>query len=560
MIANSPFSQSSEWVEARLGELSIDRKIGQLLSAIVHPGGERLDLDKELGGIEPGSVYLMSSTAAQMTRAAAAVQQHCSVPVAVTADFEHGAGRTMTDVPQFPEPMGIAATGDSEAAYRVGRAAALQGRACGVHWALGPVVDINANPHNPITNTRAFSDETETVVEFSGRMIRGMQDHGLAACAKHFPGDGYDDRDQHNCTSVNPLSRERWLEESGRAFTEAIHSAGVWSIMIGHIALPAFDPGDGQAPPATLSRKLLTGLLREELGFDGVIMTDAMNMGGVTSWGSRETTVLGAILAGCDVILFSDPPRDFKILKDAFDRGELTEARINASVRRILRLKEMLGLHEDAGPRPLAPEAAAEIREDSRRIAEWSVTLVRDDQQFLPLNLTRGTRALVFHFRSQPRYNVDGLDKLLAERGVEVCRVDEDHLGDLPDEPSLRTFDAVIVALGFCPSWGTGRIRLDGVALRALARLVNLKLPNTVVISFGSPYHLYEFPRLPCYINAYSIYPPVQEAVVCVLSGEIPAAGRSPVDLGRPAQIKACGVLGAGTRRVGNEEQRSTVS
>ena len=347
---------TSQWVESTLAGLTLDQKIGQLLLPFM---GTR-DLDKEiaanLGDIEPAGVHILGGTMAECQAASEYLQQRYPVPLILSADLENGAGRTLEGATSFPETMSLGATDSEELAFMTGRAAAVEGRACGVHWTFGPVVDLNLNPNNPITNTRAFGDDPDRVGRLAVAVIRGMQANGLAATAKHFPGDGLDDRDHHLCTTINPLSMDDWYALSGRMFRKAI-DAGVWAIMPGHISLPAWDPGGGahpsSAPPATLSRRLITGLLREKMSFAGVVVTDAMNMAGALAWGPAEEILPQAIDAGCDVMLFCSARSDFDILKRAVQGRRLTEGRIDQSVRRILALKEALGLHADRGLRPL---------------------------------------------------------------------------------------------------------------------------------------------------------------------------------------------------------------
>jgi len=260
----------SPWVNATLAALSLDQKIGQLLHGCVSPGATPAEIDGVLAGVQPGGMFLFSGTFAQFGAATAHLQSRSPVPMVISSDLENGAGRIIQDATIFPDLMALAATDDLELAAAMARAAAREGRAAGVHWTFGPVVDINANPHNPITNTRSLGDRPDTIAAFAKTLIHEMQTHGLCATAKHFPGDGFDDRDQHVCTTVNPLRLDQWHASSGRLFKEAME-AGVWSMMIGHIALPAVDPGAGRhlsdAPPATLSPKIVQGLLRETLGF-----------------------------------------------------------------------------------------------------------------------------------------------------------------------------------------------------------------------------------------------------------------------------------------------------
>lgn len=539
------FPQTSTWVDRTLAGMTLAQKVGQLLHVTVSPNKPPADYAAYFNGVEPGGVFLFTSTWEQMSRAAASIQKCLSAPALIASDMENGAGRMVPDATQFPDLMGIAATGNLDHARAVGRSAALEARAIGVHWTFGPVADINAHPHNPIASTRAFGDSPERVERFASAVIAGMQENGLAATAKHFPGDGYDDRDQHACTTVNPLPMEAWFRQSGRVFQTVIDK-GVLAIMIGHIALPAWDGDAGgeelDAPPAVLSRRIVTDLLRGKLGFEGVVISDAMGMGGTTSWGSREETLVRAINAGCDQVLFVDTGKDFQGLLAAAKDGRISAQRLDEAVRRVLQLKEHLGLASDAGPRPLDAGERPRLAALSRQVAEDSITLVRDVDGRIPMDLGAGKRVFSFHFPADPMYHVFGIDDLLRARGCLVTTFGDKPGQDLPPEAELLAFDAILIHTVFGPNWGTGRIRLDGNPLRELARVAVLKHPKLAMISYGSPYHLYELPRMPAYINAYAIYPPTLAAVIRVLAGEIPARGQSPVDLQAPYRLKAAWV------------------
>jgi len=532
----------SPWVEQTLAGMTLDQRIGQML----HPCLERPDEEGRLaalGGVEPGGMFLFQGKREQFLEITHWLQERSPVPLIVSADLENGAGRMVEGATVFPELLALAAADDEQLAFEMGHAAALEGRACGVHWAFAPVVDMNINPHNPGTNTRGLGDDPDRVARLSRAIIRGMQNHGLCATAKHFPGGGLDDRDPHLCTTINSLRMDQWFALSGRMFQEAI-DLGIWSIMIGHTALPAWDPGQGihlrAAPPASISPRLLGGLLRERMGFQGVIISDAMNMGGVTSWGPVEEILPHAVEAGCDMILFASANRDFAILKRAVQSGRLSEARIEESVRRILALKELLGLHADRSPRPLSPADGAGFQRASRSIAERAVTLVRDCQGALPLRLEQGVRLLSYHLRGDPtEANVDAFDHLLRQRGAEVTRYDETQKGELLDRIDLGRFDVVLIQAVLLPSWGTSRIRPAGAFMRDVWALTTAHHPRLVLISYGSPYLGYEIPHLPTLINAYSPDPNTQGAVLRLLTGEMPATGRSPVDLDAAYRLKS---------------------
>ncbi len=538
-----PLPLRSEWVEQVLDSMSLEQKIGQLLHPCIQPSASTVACEEVLGHIEPGGVFLFSGTREEFKRTTRFFRDRAAVPMVVSSDLEHGAGRMILDATVFPGTMALAATDSEELAYEMGRAAAVEGRAFGVHWAFAPVVDVNINPFNPGTNTISLGDDPQRINRLANAMICGMQDHGVCATAKHFPGGGVDDRDQHICNTINSLRMDQWFAISGHTFQQSIE-LGVWSIMIGHVSLPAWDPGDGthiqNAPPATLSRRILVDLLREKMGFEGVIITDAMDMGGVMAFGRQEDIVPAAIEAGCDMILFSNVKDDFAVLKQALAEGRLSEARIEESVRRILALKEMLNLHCDTESPALVPADRAHFQKISAEIAAKSVTLVRDKEQILPLELAAGARVLSYHLRgdADDDDNVDGFDELLRERGVGVDRYDEREVGKLHKTSAFAQYDAIILSVVIGTSWGTNRIRPAGNYMRDVWALINSHHPALILVSYGSPYLLYDMPHMPCVINAYSPDVQMQQAVLRVLTGQLTATGTSPVNLEAPYLFK----------------------
>lgn len=538
-------SLTSEWIENTLSKMTFDQKIAQLLHPCIRPSvpeNERLEI---LGGIEPGGIFLFSGTKKEFLNTTQWLQKKASIPIIISSDLENGAGRMIKDATIFPCTMALGAANNEDYAYEMGKAAALEGRECGIHWSFGPVVDININPHNPITNTTSLGDDISRITGLSGAMIRGMQQNRLCSTAKHFPGGGLDDRDQHICNTINTLSMDQWFALSGRTFQEAI-DLGVWSIMIGHISLPAWDAGDGKhiqtSTPATLSKKIITELLRKKMGFSGVIITDAMDMGGVTAWGPMEEIIPGAIEAGCDMILFSSAKRDFKILKDALKNGILTEARIEESVRRILALKEILGLHEKIDNPDITSMEKKNFQSISEKIAKDAITLVRDRNKILPLKLEKGIRLLSYHLRGDPETNVDTFDNLLQGLGVEVISYNENDIGKVPEISELTNFDVILINASIGPSWGTNRIRAAGIFMRDVWALITSHHPRLVFISYGSPYLFYDMPHLPFVINAYSPDMNTQKAVLNLLTGKIKATGTSPVNLDSPYIFKSAEV------------------
>ena len=531
MATTSGLNLQSTWVNTVLAKLTLAQKIGQLLHPFLRPHlgveGALADLD----GIEVGGAFFFPAKKAELQQLSAQLQSRHLVPVVVSSDLENGAGRMVQDAITFPDNMGVAATAEPEFAHQLGEAAAREGRECGIHWSFGPVVDINANPHNPITNTRSFGDQPDTIATFAQEMIKGMQNHGLAACAKHFPGDGFDDRDQHLCTTINPLSMDEWRATSGKLFQQMIDD-GVWTIMIGHIALPAYDAHESglkhRALPAVLSHKLTTQLLREEMGFDGVIISDAIGMGGSCTQIPEREVVVRSIEAGCDMVLFCRTRQAFDDLLAAVQSGRISEARIDESVRRILALKEKLGLNDSVAHPKIAAADQQRLQLASATMAEKALTLLRDAPR---KPLKAGMKVLSLHCRGDAVYHVDAIDKLLEERGITVTRFTEADESARYEWGDTSQYDAILIHTVFGPSWATNRIRLAGNVNRSVVDAIKTHHPMLFFTSFGNPYQLYEYPLVPWYLNAYSNDLSTQKAYVKLLFGEISANGKSPVDV-----------------------------
>lgn len=525
-------SEAQRWVTQTFDSLSLSEKIGQVLHPLRRAVDDPARLD-ELLADQVGGVYRPTALPPEVLREGARyLQQRSRVPLLFSADLEFDEGRAIggTADAALPNQLTQAATADPDWARQVAAVAAAQARWCGYHWAFGPVVDLDLNPDNPVVNTRSYGSDQQTVIDFGTTYLTALQAAGVAACAKHWPGDGVDDRDQHLVTSVNSLDLAQWRSSYGAVY-QAMIDAGVRTIMSGHIALPGYpqlDPGT----PATLSPELNLRLLRDELGFRGLIVSDASEMAGFTDHGPRRELVPRCIAAGCDILLFNQPG-DAAHLRDGLARGALSQQRLDEAVRQVLRLKASLGLHRAPGPANAAqlgfdPAPAEALAND---IAEAAVTLVRDDQALLPLSPQTHQRLLLI---IEPhRRNVFGslpplrIPELLRAGGFEVT-VYHDELA-----VTRERFDALLYVVAQEAKQGkvTLRLRWDELHGR-FPRLMERHwhtLP-TAFISLGSPYHGHEVPQCLTLVNGYSPVPAVQAAVVRALTGEIPFAGTSPVD------------------------------
>jgi beta-N-acetylhexosaminidase len=526
-------SDEQAWVESILAGMSLEEKVGHLLCP-EDPGYSAEEWEEIFRDVPLGSVFVGYGNVPGTRAAIEAMQANSRIPVLIASDLEHGAGAMITGCTRFPFPMALGATGDVEMARAMGRATAREGRAYGVHWTFSPVVDLNLNFQNPVTNIRSLGDDPEQVSRMAAALIEGLQDTGeLAATAKHFPGDGVDDRDQHICTSINSLAMPDWWASYGRVWKAAIE-AGVMSIMVGHIALPDYcglPKNSLAALPATLEPRLQIDLLRGELGFQGLIVSDAAPMIGIASRVRSDEEALQIILAGSDVYLFADPRRDFQLLMEAVRQGRLTEARVEQSVRRVLEMKARLGLHWGVFGALLSQAERDTHWQQALTLAEKSITLLRKNEM-TPVRLPPGAKVLTAtvrynHAHADPDFEMALIDEELRKRGLQV-----DHL-DLVTHQALiehaGEYDCVFVNIVIYPHARMGTVRLTGELIMTFWKAFFVDHPNVVFTAFGSPYLLYELPHLPNLYLAYSHTPPSRAAAVRAWLGEIEPCGKCPV-------------------------------
>lgn len=468
-------------------------------------------------------------------------QDASELPLIFQEDYESGVD--MAGMTSFPNEMTLGASNSPELTYAYGKAVALESRSVGVNWVLHPVADLNLNPFNPITNVRSISDDPELAIRLLSQQIKGLQQNGVAATIKHFPGDGVDFRDQHLLTTCNSLSMEDWKQKHGKVF-KALIDSGVACIMPGHITLPAYQKEkiNGMYPPATLSRELLTGLLKGELGFKGVIVSDAMVMGGFRGWYPNELEgEIQSFLAGVDVLLW--PSYAFMDTVEArINRGEIPIERLNDAVRRTWALKERFGLlsKNRVLVRDMSTQEKTEASHSSKTICERAVTLVRDRKNALPLNPSKDKKILVVAVTPLSRKGGDlHLKRLESFAGLLRAKgynVDFRHnllyetQGWTEDAPAR--YDRIIIAVARFSHAPFGPLQLWDDEAQTVWAVNAMPKEKIIVVNFGNPYLVNEyFERVNTCINAYSDVPVMQEAVLSALTGSIKITGQSPVNI-----------------------------
>jgi len=536
--------QQAQWVDKTLHGLTLAECVGQLLCLSQFHDAREYWLPL-LDKIHFGAVRGRSATAASYRSFLAEMQQNSPIPLLVPANMEHGAAEIPGYGTDFPWPMGMGAANDERLMAIMGQAIATEARAIGVNWLFNPVVDLNYNFNNPITNIRALGDDPERVSRLATIWLQAMQQHGVAATAKHFPGDGIDDRDQHLLTSVNSLPFDQWLETFGVVW-KAVIDAGVMCIMPGHISLPDYqgyrDHPDA-APPATLSRKLLIDLLRQELGYEGLIVSDNASMIGLTCHADADDLIVEAIASGIDIYLNADPEHDFDRLLRGVHSGRISEEQIYGSARRVLEMKARLNLFSDPfGPAP-TNEQQALFSHAAQAMADKSITVLRNSDQ-LRLTIAPGATVLtVTYGQLMPHMGIvdlDIFDQELRARGFTV----EHLLNPTSDEvrQKAETVDAVFINLYKSPIMPLGTARLTDTFRTWGWRSLYRKHPNVAYTAFGSPYVAYELPPVPRLIATYGSSDCSQQAAVKVWLGEVEAQGTLPVRLPQ-VTIKPLSVL-----------------
>jgi len=453
---------------------------------------------------------------------------NAKIPVLITSDFENGCGSMLKGLTPFPYLMSLGATDSEEIAYNYGKATALEARSVGANWTFSPVCDLNINRRNPLVNVRGMTDDPDLACRLLKQVIRGMQENGLAACAKHFPGDGIDWRDQHSLTTNNTLKTEDWRRLSGRVFQELIDD-GVLSVMAGHITLPDYqkERHNNMCLPATLSRELITDLLKNEMGFEGVAVTDALDMCGFMGfYDTLERGEIESFKAGFDMLLW--PSANYvENMTQAVENSYIPMERLDDAVNRVLRMKEKLGLFDnDNHPRQMTVDEQEFVAQTQIRTAENSVTLVKNDAGVFPLDKEKVKRIAVCPITHwEPALEeAKLLCKELEERGFEVI---------YSNTPGTRgDVDLMIYALFSRPFRPRGFMDFFGVEASKVAYALFNNIPKVAIVSFGSPYFAEQFfEKAQTVVNAYTMLSPSVKAFVRAATGEIPFTDFSPVHL-----------------------------
>lgn len=558
-LKGKPFYLSEEdikWVNDTLSKMGLKEKVGQLFCPIGSSFDES-ELEKLVTDIKPCGIMFRKSPGRELQQAHRFLQSKSEIPLLVAANLEIGGKGIAKEGTLYATQTQVAATDDEEYAYRLGVISAREGSAVGVNWSFAPVVDVDLNFRNPITNTRAYGSDPDRVLRMARAYMRGVQEYGLAVSIKHYPGDGVDERDHHLLASVNTLSVEEWDNTSGKVYKGLIDD-GAETVMTGHIMLPEYQrvlsPGirDEDMKPASLSSELLQGLLREKLGFNGLIVTDATRMTGFMLSMKREDAVPTSIAVGNDIFLFDQGlERDFEHMMNGIDRGILSLERIDEAVTRILALKASLKLHIKKAQNTLVPDEEAleilncdEHKSWTKECANKAITLVKDKESLLPLSPEK-YKKIQLHImgdKKPPRKpgNHSGgqivgpiFQELLEKEGFEVDLFDPEKMVPRilgPVEDLIDGCDLVIYFANVGTHSNEATVRLDWAQPAELNGPRFIPEVPTMFISVANPYHLLDIPRVKTFINAYTPNEEVVEALVEKLMGRSEFEGISPID------------------------------
>ncbi len=521
----------SRWVDSVVAGLTDRERVAQVL--VVYATAEEGSLSmlrRQMQELPMGGVLVAKGTSRMLRRITDSLRAWCALPPFVGADYETGAGMRLSDLLALPPMMALGATGRPDLAYEAGRAIGREARALGVNQIFAPVCDINTNPDNPIINTRSFGEDPASVAALAESLARGLQDERVVATAKHFPGHGDTHVDSHTDLPVLSVSRDRLRDVELQPFRRLIES-GVLSVMTGHLGVPSVDPDSTR--PASLSPLISDSLLRGELGFRGLCVTDAMNMQAITRRHGAGRAAVLALRAGADLVLMPDSPRAAcDSVLAALHRGELSRASLERSLRRVLTLRRWLG----GSMRDSLAPASQDLRRLADEIARAAITRVRDEGKVLPvphgsadrlgllLLTTPSTvdeaRALADSLRVRhPKWTV-----------MSVVRGKENGIKARALVDSFSGCSRLLIATMFTVSNGGGPSVLS-LRQRQIAESLLVRHPRSVLLTFGTPYVARDLPRTLALLCCYGIDPSSRRAGIDALFGLIPTPGLLPVTI-----------------------------
>jgi beta-N-acetylhexosaminidase len=556
-LTAKPFNldaESVKWVNETLAGMTEEEKLGQIFCLVAYRDDnemlKRFASDLHIGGL----MCRPMESNEELLSVVKILQENSKIPMFIAANLEAGGNGLTLQGTKVGSQMQIAAANDPKYAYALGDVVGAEARAAGGNWAFAPVIDIDYNFRNPITATRTYGSDPEMVRRCGAEYTKAVQSHGVAASIKHFPGDGRDERDQHLVTSINDMSVEDWERTYGEVYKASIE-AGALTVMIGHIMQPAcskaLNPSlkDEDILPATLASELLNGLLREKLGFNGMIVTDATTMNGFSIPMHRKKAVPLTIAAGCDMFLFTkNLEEDFGYMREGIKDGTISQERLNEAVTRILATKAAIGLHKRKlvpDPAEMASVVGCEAHKAiAREVADRSITLEKNIQDVLPLSPEKYKHVLFFPIDPNgismfgDNKNNEIFVTKLRERGFHV-----DIFEPTPTFEGLAAgysetvdrYDLLIYSANLATKSNQTTVRMEWAQPMGANVPMFINAVPSIFISLENPYHLLDVPRVKTYINTFGASDVVVDALLDKLTGKSEFKGKSPVDafLGR---------------------------
>ncbi|MGN1024939.1 MAG: glycoside hydrolase family 3 protein [Faecousia sp.] len=554
-----------DWVEKTFSGMTLEEKLNQVFVDMLWNNAPK-EVRAMQSACQLGGFRYNNMSKEKLWEQNSAIQESSKIPALIAANVEAGGNGAVSGGTKIGEGIAIAATGDPKNAYYLGYYGCREAAAVGCNWTFAPVVDVDFNWRNCIIPTRGFGSDPDMVLRMSLEYFRGASDAGVACCMKHFPGDGCDERDQHLVTTYNDRTCEEWDASYGKIYRGMI-DAGVQSVMIGHIALPAYSralcPGirDEDILPATVAPELLQGLLREKLGFNGLIITDATHMVGITGRMCRHDAIPRMLMSGCDMILYyRDHDEDIGYLKQALEDGRLTMERLDEAVHTVLAFKASLKLHTKREEGTLMPPreglsviGCKEHKQKASEIIDRSVTLVKNSKNQLPWSPETHKRIIIYtaedtSLQSKLKNRKNPVSGILAEelraQGFEptVYKLKplkylspkgvngKKFLAEMSVEKFKSQYDAAIVLMNIAPfSVTNGRSIQWQIPMGPEIPWYASEVP-TAAISVAYPFHLLDLAMVPTYINTYNGNREALHQTVKKLMGESEFKGTSPVD------------------------------
>ena len=544
------------WIEETMASMTLEEKVGQVLMVgFWNLNAESFpEIRKKIRQYPIGGFFHFNAGQSFLADCFRILQEDAKVPLLVAADYELGLGWVVEEGVRFPRAMARGYHADESQEYEIAKSIARQGRSIGANITFSPVVDVNTEPLCPDVNVRAYSDDPEVIAKLAIHYIKGLQENGMLATVKHFPGNGGTIMDQHISAAVISHSKDKMKEIWLAPYRQCIQKADVSAVMVAHLEVPSLcnelHPETGRPVPASMSREIITDLLRGELQFRGLVITDAMNMGGVNSQYTRNQANIKTLQAGTDLILDFHPldfEKDFEGLIDAVDSGVLDRKRLDNAVQNVLIAKVKAGLHADSGLPANEKERkrlfqSGQYNSMCRTISGKAVTILKNRGSVLPIRNIQNKKVCVLNvFGPENRILVnqgqfamkEGVVEALKKRGAVVDEYEvtsEWPFGQVGDVArKTAEYDYTFLNFFVVPNFAIGTLIPNINAVRLFFNGILTEAGNIIITAFGDPYIIQYCQAAPVYVCTFDDSLHSQEAAVRAWLGESPVRGRMPV-------------------------------